>query len=82
MTQSQEIINHRVSKFMNGYGGMCMSREKFSKTGQVRGKFIESIFVQPLRITQTEKINNLYGFDILKFYKWILGDVYDWGKVS
>ena len=56
MTQTQEIINHRVSKFMNGYEGMCMSRGKFSKPGQVRGKFIESIFVQPLQMTQTQKI--------------------------
>ena len=33
-----------------------MSRGKFSKPGQVRGKFIESIFVQPLQMTQTQKI--------------------------
>ena len=56
MTQAQEIINHRVSKFMNGYEGMCMSRGKFSKPEQVRGKIIKSIFVQPLRMTQTQKI--------------------------
>ena len=40
---------------MNGYERMCMSRRKFSKPEQVRGKFIESIFVQPLQITQTQK---------------------------
>ena len=59
-----------------------MSRGKFSKPGQVRGKIIESIFVQPLRMTQTQKIITCMVFDILKFYKWILGDVYDWGQVS
>ena len=56
MTQTQEIINHMVSKFMNGYAGMCMSRGKFSKLGKVRGKFIESIFVQLLQMAQTQKI--------------------------
>ena len=55
MTQTQEIINHRVSKFMNGYVGMCMSRGKFSEPGQVRGKFIESNFVQLLQMAQTQK---------------------------
>ena len=43
-----------------------MSRWKFSKPGQVRRKFIESIFVQPLQMTQTQKNNNLYGFEILQ----------------
>ena len=47
-----------------------MSRGKFSKPRQVRGKFIESIFVQPLQMAQTQKMGNLYVFDILKFYKW------------
>ena len=81
MTQTQEIINHRVSKFMNGYEGMCMSRGKFSKPGQVRGKLL-SQFCPTFMNDSNSKYNNLYGFDILKFYKWILGDVYDWGKVS
>ena len=31
MTQTQEIINHRLQRFMNGYAGMCMSGEKFLK---------------------------------------------------
>ena len=29
MTQTQKIIIHRVSKFTNGYEGMCMSGGKF-----------------------------------------------------
>ena len=41
---------------MIGYEGMCMSRGNFSKPGQVTEKIIESIFVQPLRMTQTQKI--------------------------
>ena len=31
MTQTQEIINRRVYKFMNGYEGMGMSGGKFLK---------------------------------------------------
>ena len=33
MTQTQEIITHMVSKFMNGYEGMCMTRAKFFPEG-------------------------------------------------
>ena len=33
-----------------------MSGRKFFKQGQVRGEIIESIFVQPLWMTQTQKI--------------------------
>ena len=46
MTQTQEIINCRVSKFTNGYEGMCMSRGKFLMEWQVTDKIIESIFFQ------------------------------------
>ena len=40
-------------------------------------KNIESVFVQLLQMTQTKKI---ITHMVLKFHKWILGDVYDWRK--
>ena len=43
MTQTQEMITFRVSKFMNGYEGMYMSGEKFLKDWQVKDKIIEWI---------------------------------------
>ena len=40
MTQTQEIITHRVSTFTNGYVGMCMSGGKFLKPWQVTDKLL------------------------------------------
>ena len=83
MTQTQEIINHRVSKFTNGYEGLCMSGGKFLKEWQVTDKIIEWIFFQftfnLLQMTQTQRIISCW---VLKIHKWIWGDVYEWGKVS
>ena len=44
MTQTQEIIIIGFWKFMNGYGGMCMSDRKFLKEWQVTDKIIEQFF--------------------------------------
>ena len=44
MTQTQEIITHRVLKFTNGYEGMCMTGEKFIKEWQMKDKITGSIF--------------------------------------
>ena len=43
---NSKIITHRVSKFINGYEGMCMSEGKFFKPWQVRDKIIEWFFLQ------------------------------------
>ena len=56
-----------------------MSKGKFSKLCQVTEKIIESIFVQHLQMTQTQKI---ITHMVSKIYKLILGDVYYWGKIS
>ena len=42
----QEIMTFRVSKFTNGYEGMCMNRGKFLKEWQVTDKIIEWIVFQ------------------------------------
>ena len=79
MTQTQEIINCRVSKFTNGYEGMCMSRGKFLMEWQVTDKIIESIFFQFtfnfLWMTQTQKIIN---GRVSKIHEWIWVDVNEW----
>ena len=60
-----------------------MSGGKLFKEWQVTDKIVEWIILQfifnILQITQTQKIITCR---ILKIYKWIWGDVYQWGKVS
>ena len=83
MTLTQKIITHRISKFMNGYEGMCISRGKFLKPWQVTDKITEWIFMQDtvniLWVTLTQKI---ITDRVSKIHKWFWGDVYEWGKVS
>ena len=66
MTQTQEIITHRVQKFTNGYKGLCMSGGKFPKPWQVTDKNIprfvsnsHSTFYKWLKL----KNNKLEGFE-------------------
>ena len=60
-----------------------MSQGKFLKPWQVTDNIIEWIFMQVtfniLRVTLTQKI---ITHRLLKIHKWILGDVYEWGKIS
>ena len=58
-------------KFMNGYEGECVNRGKFSKPWQVTEKIIESIFVQPLQMTQTQKIITCMGSKSTNGY-WVM----------
>ena len=51
MTQTQEIITHRVSKIHKWIWGMCMSGGKFLKEWQVTNKIIESINFMLLSMT-------------------------------
>ena len=44
MTQIQEIINHRVLKFTNGYEELCMSGAKFLKEWEMCNKIIGWFF--------------------------------------
>ena len=79
----QEIMTFRVSKFTNGYEGICMNRGKFLKELQVTDKIIEWIVFQftfnHLPMTQTQEIIN---HRVSKIHEWIWGDVFEWGKVS
>ena len=84
MTQTQEIITHRVLKIHEWIqGDVYMSGGKFLKEWQVKDKIIESFFLQfifyILQMTQTWEI---ITHRVLKIHEWIQGDVYEWGKVS
>ena len=82
MTQTQEIITHRVSKIHDWIWQNVYEWGKFLKEWQVIHKIIEWIFFQftfkLLWMTQTENITH----KVSKFHEWIRGDVYEWGKVS
>ena len=60
MTQTQEIITCRVSKFKNGYEGMYISWGQFLKESQVRNKIIGWIIFQftfnLIQMTQSQEI--------------------------
>ena len=68
MTQTQEIITHRVSKIHKWIYGDVYVRGKVLKEWQVKDKIIESIFSQfafnHLQMTQTQKIINSCGLEI------------------
>ena len=83
MTQTQEIINHRV--FKNSWmdiRGCVWVGESFLRNVKWQ-KIIEWIFSQftfnLLQMTQTQKI---ITHSVSKIHKWIWGDVYEWGKLS
>ena len=84
MTQTQEIITHRVSKLHKWIWGMCMSWGQFPKPWQETDKIIECFFFLQfifyiLQMTQTQEIiTNM----VSNIYKWIWGDVYNRWKVS
>ena len=68
---------------MNGYGGMCVNREKFLKEWQVKDKIIEWIFFQfTFNILQMIETQEIITFRVSKIHKWIWGDVYECQKVS
>ena len=60
MTQTQEIITHRILKIYKWIWGMCMSGGRFLKEWQVTDKIIEWIFF--------ESHSNFY--ECLKLKKW------------
>ena len=74
MTQTQEIITHRILKIYTWIWGMCMSGGRFLKEWQETDKFIEWIFFQItfnfLWMTQTQEI---ITHRILKIHTWIWG---------
>ena len=74
MTQTQEMITHRVSNIYEWIWAMCMSGGRFHKEWQVTDKIIEWIFFQftfkLLWMTQTQEI---ITHRILKIYTWIWG---------
>ena len=83
MTQTQEIITHRVLKIHKWIWAICMSGWRFFKEWPVTDEIIEWNFFQftfnLLWMTQTQEI---ITHRVLKIHKWIGGNVYEWGKVS
>ena len=74
MTQTQEMITHRVSNIYEWIWAMCMSGGRFHKEWQVTDKIIEWIFFQftfkLLWMTQTQEI---ITHRVSKVYEWIGG---------
>ena len=84
MTQTQEIIYHRVSKIHEWIWGdvMCMSGENFLKEWQVTDEIIEWIVFQfTFNLLQMIQSQEIITFRVSKIQKWIWGDVYEWHKV-
>ena len=84
MTQTQEIITHRVSKTQEWIqGDVYKVGESYLRNDKWEIKLLSEFFLQfifeILQMTQTQKI---ITHRVLKIYKWIWGDVYEWGKVS
>ena len=67
MTQTQEIITHRILKIHTWMWGLCMSGAMVLKQWQVTDKIIEWIFFQItfnfLWMTQTQEIITHRGFE-------------------
>ena len=74
MTQTQEIIIHRISKTHEWIQGDVYEWAKFLKPWQVTDKIIEWIFMQFIfilwQMTQTQEIINRRGS---KIHEWIRG---------
>ena len=83
MTQTQEIITHRVLKIHEWIQGDVYQWGKFLKEWQVTHKIIEWIVFQiTFNLWQMTQTQEIITHRVSKIHEWIWGDVYEWGKVS
>ena len=79
ITQTQEIITHRVSKIYEWIWGMCMSEGKFLKEWPMRDKIIEWFFTIHIFILQMIQTQEIINCRVLKIPEWVWGDVWSRG---